>query len=228
MSWAGLAIGAATVIGGEISKSSANSKAKKLRAQRKTFTTSSEVFDIVSATTSRASSGYGAETLDYLTNQIERAGAGVQGTAKRMGANPNDLSALFDQQMQGLMKVGAENNALNMENFSKFIGAKELLSKNIEAEWASSQGMIRDDLQAAAQAKQEATAQISSGINAGISSIASSKISDLYKPKGKNPGVGQVAPISSSAVRSSGASIAAPAGQRILGINSDGSIRYGV
>jgi hypothetical protein len=178
--------GAAQIVGNLIKGNNAADDAKKLRAQRKAFKTSDEIYDIEAATAANAQQGYDANTLNYLDNQINRAASSAYGTAERLGADPNQLAEIFDQQIQATMKVGAENHALNMENFGKYLGAKELLSKNLDAEWASQQGLIKDDLQAANERRKEATAGVSNGVNNIISQYTSDQLAKLYKEQNQN------------------------------------------
>jgi hypothetical protein len=185
--------GAAQIVGNLIKGNNAADDAKKLRAQRKAFKTSDEIYDIEAATAANAQQGYDANTLSYLDNQINRAASSAYGTAERLGADPNQLAEIFDQQIQAKMKVGAENHALNMENFGKYLGAKELLSKNLDAEWASQQGLIKDDLQAANERRKEATAGVSNGVNNIISQYTSDELEKLYKDQTKVAGAGTTA-----------------------------------
>lgn len=177
------AIGAVQGLTALLKGDSAAEEAATLRASRKSFKTSDEVYDIVNMTKNRVQTGYDPATLQYLDTQIDNTTAAGLGTAARLGADPNDLSAMFDQSLMASMKVGSDNAAMSMENFGKYIGAKELLSKNLDAEWASQQGLIKDDLQAAAKKREEAAAQLSGGINTVISGISSAQTAKLYQAR---------------------------------------------
>ena len=176
-------IGAVQAITGLFKGNKAANDAKRLRASRKAFKTSDEVYDIVNASENRAQTGFNPATLQYLDTQIDNTTAAGLGTAARLGANPNDLSAILDQSLMASFKVGAEDATMQMENFSKYLGAEQLLANNLDAEWASAQGMIKDDLQAAGQARQEATAQIGNGISNVIAGISASETAKLYKER---------------------------------------------
>jgi hypothetical protein len=104
------------------------------------------------------------------------------GTSTRLGADPNDLSALFGQKMQGIFANIETSHKERMEGFSKVLAAYNLVADNKAAEWKSKQDFVKDDLQAAAESKKDAMATIGSALNAGISTYSSSKIGDLYKP----------------------------------------------
>lgn len=155
-------------------------KINKLLKQRKAYQTPQEVFDILNITESNAQQGFDPTTLAYLTNQIDRGFAGGLGAATRLGADPNQLSALLDQKIQGTMKVGAENHRLNMENMSRYLGALDSVAANKAAEQKSQQDIIKDQLQAAGVQVQSGTGNLSGGINTGIAAFASDKTANLY------------------------------------------------
>lgn len=158
-------------------------RAKRLMQQRTAYKTPEEYFKILQATQSMASSGFDAFTLNYLTNQTDRAFSQQLGVAERLGANPNDLSALFDQKLQGVMKIGAQNHALNMANIEKFFTAMDVIGQNKAAEWKSQQDIIKDQLQSAAEDKKAGLQNMFGSFNAAISSWASDKTMDLYNEK---------------------------------------------
>jgi hypothetical protein len=151
----------------------ADQTAKRLRSQRKAFETTDEVYNIVDALSNRASQGYDAQTLSYLNDNLDRSFTDSANTALRFGGDPNTVADLFDSKMRGIMKIGADNHALNMENYSKWLSAVDMLGKNKEAEWASEQSLLKDDLQAANQKKKDAFQNIFGGIN-GITSLTAS------------------------------------------------------
>lgn len=166
---------------GIIQMISGDAKMKRALAERKAYVTPDEYFKIFQATQSNAQQGFDPTTLNYLTNQTDRAFDQATGAATRLGANPNDLSALFDQKLQTMMKIGAENHQLNMENFSKYLGALDVLGQNKAAEWKSQQDIVKDKIQAAAAEKQAGLQNVGSAANAAISLSASSQTMDLYK-----------------------------------------------
>lgn len=182
------AIAAAQTAAGIVQTISANAKMKKLMARRTAYTTPEEIFKILQATQSQAQMGYDPFTLNYLTNQSDRAFDQTTGAATRLGANPNDLSALFDQKMQSIMKIGAENHQLNLANFSKYLAALDVVASNKAAEWKSREDMIKDQLQSAGAEKTAGVQQIGAGLNAGISAYASGQTSNLYKDAGSSGG----------------------------------------
>jgi len=166
---------------GIIQTISGDSKLKQLLAQRTSYKTPEEYFKILQATQNAAQQGYDAFTLNYLTNQNDRAFDEAAGAATRLGANPNDLAAIFDRKIQASMKIGAENHALNIKNFERFLSAEDVIGQNAAAEWKSEQEIIKDKMQAAGAEKAAGVQNIGSAANAAISIGASAKTSSLYK-----------------------------------------------
>ncbi len=168
---------------GIVQSISGKAKMNKLLSQRKAYETPEEYYDILQATESVAQQGYDAFTLNYLTGQLDRGLSSSLGAATRLGADPNDLSAIYDRFEQGIMKVGAENHALNMENFSKYLSAKDVIGQNKAAEWASQQDIIKDKMQAAGSDMQAGLQNVGSGVNAMIGTSAAAKMGNLYSEK---------------------------------------------
>lgn len=189
---------------GTVQAISGSERTKRLLQQRRAYKTPEEYFKILNATENLASEGFDAFTLNYLTSGIDRSFSEASGTAERLGANPNDLSSLLDQKIQGLMKVGAENHQLNMENFSKFLGALDVMGQNKAAEWKSQQDIIKDQLQSAAEDKQAGLKNIFSAANAAIGTDAAGKtgklfsLDDLLKAL-KGGGAGDLTPAATAA-----------------------------
>jgi len=177
----GIGLSAAQTALGLVQSISGDAKMKKLLAQRKAYVTPDEIYDILNATASRASSGYDPTTLNYLTNQTDRAFSSSIDAATLLGGDPNDLSALFDQKMQATMKIGAENQLLNMKNFERFLQAESVVADSKAAEQKSQQDMLNDRIQAAAANKQAGLQNIGSGLNAGLSVASSYGTAGLYK-----------------------------------------------
>jgi len=184
MPWVALALAAVQVGTGIAKNAKANKATKELLKERKPYETPDEVFKILNATQANAQSGYDAETLDYLNNQTDRAFSSAIGASELLGGDPNDLSAIFDQKMQQVMKIGAENHALNMTNFNKSLGALEMVGKSSDAEYVSEQNLIKDKLQAEAAKKAQADENIQNGLNLGLEAGSSIISGDLYGDNG--------------------------------------------
>lgn len=177
----GLALSAAQTGFGALQSLFANGKIKKILARRESYQTPEEYTQILQATQSQAQQGFDPTTLNYLTNQTDRAFSGATDAAVRLGANPNDLSRLFDQKMQQIMQIGAQNHDLNMKNFDRYISAVDTIGQNKIAEFNSEQDILKDKLQAAGLEKQAGIQNVGSGLNSFISLDASRRTSDLYK-----------------------------------------------
>lgn len=180
---AGLAVGA-TLAGlqaalGLVQTISGNAKVKKLLGQRRAYTTPSEVQKILNYSLSLQ--GGDTITRDYLTGQIDRSFSQSVNAATQLGADPNDLSRLFEMKVNSLMQVGQQYHASNMEAFSKALAAYDLVASNKTAEWKSQQDIIKDKLQAAGLDKAAGIQNLGSAANAYISLDASRRTSDLYK-----------------------------------------------
>lgn len=143
------------------------------------YKTPEEVYKILNATLNQA--GGDTITRDFQTNQLDRTFSQIMGGATKLGADPNDLSALFDQKIQGIMKVGQGFHASNMESFSKIVSAYNLVADNKAAEQKSLRDSIADENRQSAQQKQDALQNITGGVNAGISAYSAGKTTDLYK-----------------------------------------------
>lgn len=168
---------------GLIQTISANAKIKKLMGQRVGYKTPKEIFKLLNASKSLASQGFDPATLSYMNSQVDRDMGATLGVATRLGANPNQLSAIFDQAIQARMKIGAANHAKNLENFGKYMGALEVVAANDAAEQKSRDDMIKDQIQAAAGNKNQGAQNIGNAFNSFLSAYASGKIGQLYLPK---------------------------------------------
>lgn len=155
-------------------------EADRLRKQRKAYQTPEEIFQLLEATQSRASTGYDPETLDYLTNQTDRAFNSTLSTARMLGVDPNTLGAAFDSKVNQIMKIGAENQALNMANFNKYLSALEIVAANDAAEQKSEQDMLKDDIQAAVGEKKAGIQNVGNAFNSLIGTASAQATSNLY------------------------------------------------
>lgn len=160
---------------------SGDARAKKARAKRTAYQTPEEIYKLLNLS---LSGGQGDTiTRDFQTGKLDRTFSQILGGATRLGADPNDLSALFDQKIQGIMKVGQEFHASNMEAMSKILTAYDTVSQNKVAEWRSREDMLKDDIQAGAADKAAGIQNIGSSANAFIGLQAASKTANLYDPQ---------------------------------------------
>ena len=154
---------------GFIGKGKRTRELNALIAQRKAFETPDEIFKIEQGTEQRVANGMGAETLDYLTNQTERAFSSAVGSANLLGGDPNASASIFDQNFNNIMKIGSENHAANLENFKQYLGALNTVAENKAAEQVSKDNLVKDQIQAKAAAAAEANKNIQNGINTMVS-----------------------------------------------------------
>lgn len=182
MSSAIVGVGLAAVsVGLGVAKEIKASKANKAaQGKIEPYQTPQEVYDVLNATEANATSGFDANTLNYLTNQTDNAFAGSLATAERLGADPNALSAIFGQKINGIMEIGAQNHQLQMQNFSAYLNALNAVGSNDAAEQKSKQDQLKDQLQKISMDRQIAAGQISQGINTGISTLSNAQMMKLY------------------------------------------------
>jgi len=159
---------------------SGSAKAKKFQQMLEPFKTPDEVYKILDATKNLSSQGFDPATLNYLTSNVDEAFASSASIAKRLGADANTLSNLFSDRINAVMKIGADNHALNMENFSKYLGALDTVASNKAAEQKSKQDLIKDQIQAAVADKQAGLQNIGGGINTGLSTISANESGKLF------------------------------------------------
>jgi hypothetical protein len=178
---------ATTVLGigqsilGAIQGIGGNQRLKRLMSQRKAYSTPEEFYQILQATQNRASEGFDAFSLNYMTSQTDRAFSEGVGDINRLGGDANDVASLFDRKVQGLMKIGVENHAENLKNFNSYLSAVDMIGKNKEAEWASEQDILKDKMQAAGADKAAGTQNVFNGINAVTANMTAKKQADLFQ-----------------------------------------------
>lgn len=160
-------------------------KINGLLAQQKAYQTPQEIYDILHATQNRASQGYDATTLDYLNSQTDQAFSSAVGAGTRMGADPNDLSSLFQLKINSIMKIGADNHQANTQNFSQYLSALGSVAENKAAEQKSQQDILKNKLQAAGVNLNNATGNISGGLNTILSTLSADKMAKLYTSNNK-------------------------------------------
>jgi len=159
-------------------------KQKKYLGQLQSYKTPQEVFDILNATQNNASQGLDATTLNYLTNQTDQAFSSSIGAATRLGADPNDLSSIFSQKIDSIMKIGAENHSANMANYTAYLNALGTVADNKAAEFKSQQDIIKNKLQATGVNLATATGNISGGLNTILSTLTAAQTANLFNADG--------------------------------------------
>ena len=167
-----------------IDKIGAKKRQRNLLNQRKAYQTPEEIYDILNATEANASQGYDATTLNYLTNQTDQTFSSGADAILKAGGNPNDLSSLFGQKINAIMKIGSNNHELNMANFAQYLSALDSVASNKAAEQKSQQDIIKDKLQAEGLNIQNDTTNISNGLNTIVGTLSAEAIQNLYNPDG--------------------------------------------
>lgn len=173
------ALGVAQAAYGIIKGINTDKKIKGLLAQRKSYKTPDEIFQILNATEQNAQGD--TQTRDFQTNQLDRSFSQQLGTAELLGADPNALSSLFDQKVQGIMQIGQQFHASNMEAFGKYLGGLNTEAENKAAEWQSQQDILKDQIQALNGQQTNNAKNVGSGINAVLSGLSAKADMNLYK-----------------------------------------------
>lgn len=179
MSWAAIVVGGVSLGVGIYQKGRANKKTKDALSRRQAYQTPDEVYQILNALENRSQGD--VITRNYQTQQIDNAFSQQLQVAELLGANPNDLSGMFQQKMQGILQVGQQFHASNTEAFGKYLGGLEMVASNKAGEWKSQQDFVKDDLQAAAADGAAANQTINSGINTALSGYSAYQSNQLYK-----------------------------------------------
>lgn len=174
-------VGLAQGVSGLINKGKDRKELDKLVNSRQAFHTPDEIYQILNATQSEAGNGLDADTLAYLTGQSDKAFSSAVGASTLLGGDPNDLSALFTQKMQGIMQIGAENHAANLQNFSRYLGALNTVADNKAAEQISADNIIKDKIQAKSAEVSGDTKNINNGLNTVLGGLASNQEMQLFK-----------------------------------------------
>lgn len=182
MSWAAIAVGVVSVGVGAYQKGRANKQTKEALKNRKAYTTPNEYYKILNALENKSQGDTIAR--DFQTQQIDNSFAQQLGVAELLGADPNDLSGMFQQKIQGILQVGQNFHASNMEAFGKYIGGLEMIGQNKTAEWGSEDNRVKDLLAALNQQKKDANQTINSGLNMGIAGVSALASNNLYTDDG--------------------------------------------
>ena len=180
-SWAAAIAGsvALTTLGvGAYQKGRANKKIKKALSERKPYSTPDEVYQMLNATENKAQGDTAAR--DFQTNQLDTSFSQALGADVLLGAGPNALSDLFGQKIQGLLQVGNQFHASNMEAFGNYMKSLNIVAENKAAEQGSVDNIWKDAMQSYAQQKADANATMNSGINGLVGAASMYGTNKLY------------------------------------------------
>ena len=161
----------------------ANEKLERLFNERKAYQTPAEVFDIANLTQSNAQQGFSDQTMNYFTGQ---AGGGLSGSlqvAKQLGADPNQLGGVLDKYYGDIFRIGAESDLVKMKNFDSFTNALLNRSAHTDAEWQSSENIIKDQMQRQVANIGANTTSQQSGYNLLLAGASAAASADLYGDK---------------------------------------------
>jgi hypothetical protein len=169
-----------------------NQRLKKLRGMRTAYQTPQEYYDMNAMALNAAQTGFGAQTMSYLTNQTDRALSSSLGTAVRLGADANNIADIYDKNVQSIFKIGSDNELQQYAKFNKVYETTQTLANQKVAEWADKEAKIKDDMAAAAQKVAAGNANQQSGLNMLIGGAANGKASGLWSTKTQQPQFQQV------------------------------------
>lgn len=193
MSWAAVVVGGASLAYGAYKDIKGSSDAKKQQAEsdrlfaaRKPYKTPKEVMDVFNQTQYNAQTGYDPTTLDYLTSQTGNATNAALDTSKFLGGDPNSFASILDQNFQQIFKIGSENNLVKMKKFDALLGATNLVIGNKDAEFASQDNLLKDQLQASALKTQVDRQNQQNGLNLAISGASTIASSGLFTEPNNN------------------------------------------
>lgn len=181
MAVAGLLIGAAQIGIGIAEKEKAKKDAAKALGQRRAYQTPEELFKILNATESNAQTGFDAATMQYATNETDRAFDASLSTNQLLGGDPNSQSAIFGEKLNAIMGIANQSHAVKMQNFNQFLNAVGAVGQSKDAEFFSQQNLVKDRQQQAGVDLANSSQQISAGLNTGIASLAAMAESNLFK-----------------------------------------------
>lgn len=180
MAWVGLLLGAAQTGIGIAEKAKAKKDAAKALGQRRSYQTPEELYKILSATQNNAQTGFDSATMQYATNETDRAFDASLSTNQLLGGDPNSQSAIFGEKLNAIMGIANQSHAVKMQNFNQFLGALSSVGQSKDAEFFSQQNLVKDKQQQAGVDLANSSQQISAGLNTGLASLAAITESNLY------------------------------------------------
>lgn len=181
MSYVSVAAAASSVLGIGINAAKVGKTQKKIDtalSKRKAFETPDEIFKILNATENKSQGDTIAR--DFQMNQLDTGFADALGTAELLGADPNNLSSLFGQKVQGILQVGDQYHKTNMEAFGNYMKALNLVADNKSAEQISQDNIWKDYMQSLSLQKSDQSKSIMNSINSLIGAGSAYATKKLY------------------------------------------------
>lgn len=165
---------------GAIQKGRANKKLAQLMGQRTLYTTPDQFYDAFNLSTQDAQTGYGAEQMQYFTDQTDRALSSSLGAATRLGADPNDIANIFDRSVSAIMKNNADSEMIKLQKFNRVYNTLNILGEEKKAEWADKEALLKDKMAAQAMKAQAGAANMQSGANMALGALANAGTDGLF------------------------------------------------
>lgn len=182
------ALGAIQTGIGIVNSIGSKKRVNKLIDKLNPYTTPDAFYQGLNLTESRAQGD--TITRQFQQDQLDNAFSGYLGAATNLGADPNQLSAVFGQKIQGLMQVGQQFHQSNTEAFSAMLAGFNALAENKTAEQVSKNDLIKNRIQAENANFKSANEGIGNGLNTLLASLSSKGIMDLFSQNGSSSGGG--------------------------------------
>lgn len=180
----GAGIGAAQAVLGAIQAGKARKEVKGLVGQLKPLEIPGQITDILNLNLSNAQGDL--QTQNYETQNLDNAFSSSLGSATRLGADPNDLSALFGQKINGILAIGEQTHQSRTAAFSSLIGALQNTADYNVARQVSINDIIKNKIQAANSNLATGTANLGSGVSNVLNSLSAAALAKLYKTNNGN------------------------------------------
>lgn len=183
---------AQTLIGnGQVKR--ANRRLKTLLNERELYQVNDRVYDAEQMAINQAQTGYGADTLNYITNQSENALSSGLNAVTSLGGDPNNVMNLVNLNFQNVMKTAADNQLLKYQKFANVYDTMSKVVQAEDAEFADRQALWKDKVALQAQQAQAGAANMQSGLNLGLSALNNFATQNLYAQR-TNQGQANPAP----------------------------------
>lgn len=177
----GAVVGGVQAVAGLVQTISGNRKLKALARQRRAYQMPDETYDAFNLSVNQAQSGIGANSMQYLTTQTDRALTASLNASQYLGGNPNDMASIFDANMQNIMKTAMIDDDARLKKMNAVYQGLTQIAQGKDAEYASQQNMIKDAMAREAQKVQAGEKNMQSGVNMALGALANNETNKLYK-----------------------------------------------
>lgn len=188
--------GIGQMVAGGIQTIIGNRKLKKALKERKEnpYIRPKEIDDIVNATQFRASTGFTSPTMDFLTNSVEKGFSSSVDAVTRLGGDPNSVANLYDRQLESMLKIGADNEAIKLQNFDRFLNAKDTLAQYKDAEFIWQDNIRKDEMQRWGQMVQAGQQNLQSGANLFLAGSSAKQTAGMLEQPVNSPYTSRLSP----------------------------------